>query len=103
MGDSTQPIATRFKDPDEVLPFTIDWAADADDGGPWLVGNDEISVSTWDVTTGITVDSDSETTTTTQIVLSGGTAGETYFAANKIVTTAGWTAVRTIQINVVER
>jgi len=80
------------KDPDAVLDYQIDWLA-------WL-GSDTIATSTWTVGTGITKDSDTNTTTTATIWLSGGTVGTSYSATNRIVTALGRTDERTIQITV---
>ena len=79
MGDSK--IFT--KDPEAVLDYGIDW-----DAHDWL-GADTISTSTWTVPSGITKVTDSKTTTTTTIWLSGGTAGETYPVKDHIVTAGG--------------
>jgi hypothetical protein len=91
------PIATFEKDPNAVLDYVIDW------GDEWLEAGDEISTSTWTVPTGITKDSDTKTTTTTTIWLSGGTDGVSYDIVNRIVTTGGRTDDRTITIKVRER
>jgi hypothetical protein len=67
------------KDPQAVLDYEIDWSA-------WLTaaGDDTISASSWTATTGITIDSDSNTTTTATVWLSGGTAGNTSEITNHI-------------------
>lgn len=90
------PIATFEKDPNAVLDYVIDW------GDEWLATGDEIDTSTWSVPAGITKDSDSKTTTTTTIWVSGGTDGVTYDIVNRIVTTGGRTDDRTITIIVRE-
>jgi hypothetical protein len=84
------------KDPSAVLDYTWNWAA-------WL-GSDTIT-GTPTITTqsGLTKDSQSNTTTTVTAWLSGGTAGTTYTVACRIVTTAGRTDERTIQIAVRDR
>lgn len=81
-----------LKDPDAVLDYQIDWS-------DWL-GADTIATSTWTVGTGITKDSDTNTTTAATVWLSGGTAGMSYSATNRIVTALGRTDERTIQITV---
>jgi len=83
------------KDPNAVIDFKINWS-------DWLNG-DTISTSTWTVESGITQDSESETTTTTTVWLSGGTAGLTYTVTNRIVTAAGRTDDRSIAVKVVDR
>ena len=89
-------MAERFlKDPDAVLDYSIDWS-------DWL-GDDTIASSSWAASTGITVDSDTNTTTAAIVWLSGGTAGENYTATNSIVTAAGREDDRTITIVGVEK
>lgn len=90
-------MPTSFKkDPDAVLEYAVDWSA-------WL-GEDTIESSDWtDVTTGITVDSESFTDTTATVWLSGGTAGTRYTLTNHIVTVGGRTDDRTIAVTVQER
>jgi len=86
---------TFAKDPDAVLDYQVDWS-------DWL-DTDTISTSTWTVPTGITKDSDTNTTTAATIWLSGGTAGTSYNIVNHIVTAAGREDDRTIIIKVRER
>ena len=83
------------KDPQAVLDYQINWAS-------WL-GVDTISTSTWTLPTGITKASDTRTTTTTTIWLSGGTDGSSYNLVNTIVTAGGRTEERTITIVVENR
>lgn len=83
------------KDPNAVLDYEIDWET-------WL-GSDTISSSSWTADSGLTVDSDTSTTTTATAWLSGGTVGTTYSVTNRIVTAAGRTEDRTIKIKVAER
>lgn len=90
------------KDPNDVLDYGIDWLGTADDQG-FLYGlSDTISTSTWIVPTGITKDSDSNTTTATTIWLSGGMAGTSYTLINRIVTVGGRTKDQSIKIKVKE-
>jgi len=88
-------LATYNKDPTEVLDYTIDWET--------LLAGDTISTSVWAVPTGITEDSESETTVLAIIWVSGGTVDKQYTLTNTIVTAGGRTRVRSIAINVVER
>jgi len=83
---------THIKDPEAVLSYTITWS-------DWLA-SDTISTSTWTVESGITKDSDSNTTTAATITLSGGTAGTTYTLVNHIVTAAGLEDDRSLFIKV---
>ena len=90
------PGDTVLKDPNAVLDYAIDWSA-------WLAASETISTSTWTVPTGITQDSESETTTVATIWLSGGTAGVTYTVTNRIQTNQGRTDDRSFKVRVVER
>lgn len=83
------------KDPDEVLDYEMDWSA--------RILTDTISTSTWIVPTGITKNSDSNTTTTTTIWLSGGTAGNTYEFTNRIVTAGGRTMDESVKLKCKEK
>lgn len=75
-------MATYKKGDDEVLDYAIDWSDILTDEGV------TISTSTWIVPSGITKDSESNSTTATSIVVSGGTIGELYTLTN-IITTSG--------------
>ena len=86
------PLESFRKGPDEVLDYAGDWS-------DWL-GSDTIVTSTWTVPTGLTKDSDTATTTTTTVWLSGGTLGEQYDLEACVETSAGRTACRTIRIHV---
>lgn len=69
----------QAKDPGEVIDYTIDWDAE-------LGASETISgTPTWTVPAGITKDSQSNTTTTTTIWLSGGTGGNEYVLTCQIV------------------
>ena len=90
-------IKRYTKDPASVLDYTIDW------GTNWLAAGETISTSAWTVESGITKDSDSNTTTTATVWLSGGTAGTVYTVTNRITTSAGRTAERSLYIKVEDR
>jgi len=89
----SQVFAAVTKNPNAVYDFTIDWAN-------FLASGEVISTSTWTADTGITVDSESETTTTATAFFSGGTLNTVYGAVNTIVTDQGRTDTRTLQITV---
>ena len=91
-------MPARFvKDPDAVLDYGNNWAA-------WLSDvSDTIATSTWAAETGITIDSETETTTAATVWLSGGTVGDSYDVTNSIVTAAGRKDDRTITITIQER
>lgn len=84
-----------LKDPGAKLPYGFDWS-------PWL-GADTIAASTWSVPAALTIAAQAFDNTTTEVVLSGGTAGEIHSCANHITTTAGFEDERTIQVRMVQR
>jgi len=83
------------KAPAEVLDYLINWAT-------WL-DSDTISSSSWSADTGLTVDSDSNTTTSATVWLSGGVLGTTLVVTNTIITVAGRTRVASFKIIIGER
>lgn len=87
---------TYIKDPSDVLDYVFDWSA-------WLGASETISTSTTTVPSGIVKDSESNTTTAATVWISGGTAGNTYRIANKIVTNQARTVERSVTIQVEER
>jgi len=84
------------KDPDSVIDYQIDWAAVLNATSPV----DTISTSTWYPTHGLTVDSDSNTTTKTTVMLSGGQVGKVAMLVNRITTAGGRTHDRTIEVTI---
>ncbi len=84
------------KDSDAVLDYAFDWSE-------WLSASEEIADSEIIASPGITVDSDSFTTTRASVWLSGGTAGQPYTITNRITTNQGRVDDRTITIRVVNR
>ena len=103
-------IDTSFtKDPDAVLDYKFDWAplTNGASGGAsdWLASGETISTKTVTPSDGITVDGSEITDTDTSVTLwlSGGTAGQDYTVACKIVTSDSRTDERTITIHVRNR
>lgn len=86
-----------FKDPDSVLDYGIDWST-------WLGSGDSVSTAAWVITSPsgdsapIVVDSSSVASNICTAILSGGTAGNTYYARCRITTANGLTEDRTIRI-----
>jgi hypothetical protein len=95
---SSQTFVT-IKDPNEVLDYKFDWATNV------LAVGETISTRTVTVSAGITKDSDSitDTSTTVTVWLSGGTAGQSYTVACKIVTSLNRTDERTINLRITNR
>jgi hypothetical protein len=85
-----------WKDPQAVLEYGFDWSE-------WLVGADTISAATWTVPAGLTKASESNTTTTSTVWLSGGVRGNTYAVSCHITTAGGRQDDRSIQIYCEER
>jgi hypothetical protein len=96
MADSDFLEFEQSKDPDDVKDYLFDWSA-------WLGDEDTIETSTFILPAGLTADSDSNTTTTATIWISGGTIGNTYKVLNRIVTAGGRTMDRTALLVVAER
>lgn len=92
LGSRVNPYV---KDPNATLDYTVNWAA--------FLGVDTISSDSWIVPAGITSVTETNTTTTSTIWLSGGTLGEKYGLINRIVTAGGRTDDRTIYIRVREQ
>ena len=88
---------TYIKDPDAVLDYSVDWTL-------WLAG-DQIATSQWilEPDTDLVTAANTNTATKSTVWLSGGVAGTTYLATNRIVTIGGRTDDRTISVKVEER
>jgi len=91
-------IGVALKDPEAVLDYTVDW--DADD---WLGADTITGTPTWTVPGGLTLDSQSNTTTAATAWISGGSAGSDYVVECKIVTAGGRTDERSFKLRVRER
>jgi hypothetical protein len=89
-------MSLYVKDPNAELDYAFDWS-------DWLETGETISSHTITVSTGITKDSDSETDGIVTVWLSGGTAGNWYTVACKVVTSASRTDERTMDIQVKNR
>lgn len=98
-------METYFKDPDAELDWLFDWKAKTNGTGDsdWLASTETISSHTISVESGLTKDSDSESNGAVIVWLSGGTVGEEYSVACRIVTSENRTDERTIKIRIKER
>lgn len=85
-------LSWPFKDPDEVLDYEIDWTAR-------LVG-DTISSSTWIIPDGITKNSDTFTSTSALVWLSGGVEGASLLLVNRVVTAGGRTMDQSVALKI---
>ena len=89
-------MADFVKPAGAVLDYELNWAT-------WLASGETISSSSWSVETGLTEDSESNTTTTAKVWVSGGTVGKTYTATNTITTSDSRTDARVITIYISPR
>lgn len=91
-------MRTWEKDPQAVLDWKYDWVN-------WMAAGETISgTPTITITpSGLTKDSQANTTTSVTVWLSSGTLGVTYRVACRIVTSQGRTDERTIGIRVTDR
>lgn len=80
------------KHPGAVLDYQFDWSS-------WLDG-DTISNSSWSEAEGITKETETNSTTTATIWLSGGTAEQSYRLVNTIVTAVGRTEKKALVVTV---
>lgn len=84
------------KDPNEVLPYTLDWL-------PRLGDDILIAMSTWAVANNdgfLVVISSDNTDTDTTIWLSGGTVGARYELTNTVTTDFGWTMEQSFRLRI---
>jgi hypothetical protein len=86
------------KQVDSVVDYEINWLPKFSESSPI----DAISTSTWTVNGGLTVDSDTNTTTTSKVWLSGGTNRKYAEAVNEVVTTGGRTYYDTVILRMLE-
>ena len=99
-------MANEFsKDPAAVLDYTFDWAALTNGTGKsdWLASGETISSYTVTADAGITKNSDTNTSTTVTVWLSGGTIATRYKIVCQIVTNFSRTDERTITIAIENR
>lgn len=90
-------MATYKKDPDATLDYTVDWTA-------YLAAiADTITSVTWVLSTGITKVSQSNTSTTATIFVSGGVEGSSETMTCRITTAGGRIDDRTIALKIVSR
>jgi len=80
------------KDPNEVLDYSVDWAA--------LLAGDTIVTSNWTVPVGVTGGAQTFTDDQTLIWLSGGTENVSYELLNRITTAAGRTRDQTCVLKI---
>lgn len=89
-------VVDYHKDPSAVLDYGFDWSE-------WLDAGENITTSTWTSSVGITIDSSSHSLTSSTVWLSGGTSSQVYEVTNEIITNAGRTDQRSLNIRVTNR
>lgn len=92
----TLPLTEYTKDPGATLDYKVDWT-------DWLGDSETISSATVTVPAGITLDTQTNTTTAQTAWLSGGTAGVSYDVVYQVTTNQSRTDQRTIRVNVEDR
>jgi len=81
------------KDPEEVLDYVVEWAARLD--------GDTIDTSTFFVAAGtVVIDSDTSTTDTATVWLSGGKTPETCIITNRITTSGSRTMDQSMRLSI---
>lgn len=85
------------RDPDSILDYTVDWSN-------WLAPLADVIVSVvWVPSSGITVESFSNTSATATAFVSGGVADADEFVTCRITTAGGRTDDRTIHFSMFQR
>jgi hypothetical protein len=92
-----RPQLQMAKDPEAVIDVAFDWATN------WLAAAETISTYTVTVPAGLTLASHTSAAGVVTAWISGGTAETTYRVECKIVTSAGRTDERSIEVRVTER
>lgn len=88
-------MRTFYKDVSDVVSYTMTWTST-------LATSETISTSTMTPASGLTKDSESNTTTAATIFVSGGTDGIAYDVVNTITTNQGRTYQRTFKVKVTQ-
>jgi len=90
-------LSWPYKDPDEDLDYQLDWTA-------WLSTGETITVSTFTVLTGdVALGANSVSGAITTIWISGGTLNTSSVVNNRITTSAGRIAERSVRLRIREK
>lgn len=82
-----------FKDPDDVLDYSLDWTS-------WLDEGDTVASVVWDVPEPLVEGAASEEDGVTTVFISGGEHGEKYIVGCRITTTGGRTRDQSVELRV---
>lgn len=85
-------MAVLTKQAGATLDYSIDWSGD--------LNGDTIASSSWTANGGCVVASDTNTTTLSTVVISGGEKGATVEAVNTITTTSNKTHVGAVTVRI---
>ena len=85
------PTSPHYKDPNDIADWGCDWTL-------WLSEGEIITSSSWVVPNGLVAVSDSNTNTTTNVFLSGGSSGTAYIVTNRITTNQSRSEDRSMRI-----
>jgi hypothetical protein len=86
-------LAWPAKDPDADKDYDLDWS-------DWLLNEDVITESEFDVPEGLTKGNTLFTNSMTTVWLGGGAEGETYTVVNRIRTEAGRREVQSVKLKI---
>lgn len=84
---------STFKHPGSAIDLEMDWSE-------WLDGDDVIASSSFTVPDGLTKDSESNTSTSAMVTISGGLVNVDYVVINTITTVARKTESKAIRVMV---
>lgn len=95
-------MPTLRHSPEAVEVVTIDWSsrANRDQGALVLASGETVTASSWTVPAGLTGTADSFDDDSSEITISGGTAGQTYALRCEVTTSLGRTIEQTTHVEV---
>jgi hypothetical protein len=86
-------IERKYKDPDEVISFGVDWSE--------YLGAETVTSSNWTVASGVTKVGQTLVGKQANVTISGGTLGTVNRITNHITTSAGETVDQSIDIEII--
>ena len=86
-------IERKYKDPDEVISFGVDWSE--------YLGAETVTSSNWTVASGVTTVGQTLVGKQANVTISGGTLGTVNRITNRITTSAGETVDQSIDIEII--
>ncbi|NBX02607.1 MAG: hypothetical protein EBR02_00800 [Alphaproteobacteria bacterium] len=86
-------IERKYKDPDEVISFGVDWSE--------YLGAETVTSSDWTVASGVTKVGQTLVGKQANVTISGGTLGTVNRITNRITTSAGETVDQSIDIEII--